>query len=143
MSAPGSSPSDAAQLLRDMVAGAQELKQAAGGSVTDAVATWLAPQYLLAAREKLAAAGETGRFEVLRTFLHDWATLRRGDHAAARLQLDREALDWQKANGQSQKEKEFREWIQRPEIRRELFPDLTRGLSPETLEKIERELRLL
>ena len=143
MSTSDSSRAEARQLLQEMVAEAQELKQAAGGSVTDAVATWLAPQYLLAAREKLETKPGAERFEVLRTFVHDWATLRRGDHAAARLQLDREALDWQKANGQSQKEKEFREWIQRPEIRREFFPDLTRGLSPETLEKIERELRLL
>jgi hypothetical protein len=40
-------------------------------------------------------------------------------------------------------EAEFRAWLQRPEIRREFLPELTRGLSPETLEKIERELRLL
>jgi hypothetical protein len=41
------------------------------------------------------------------------------------------------------KEVEFREWIKRPEIRREIFPEVTRGLSPETLERIEKELRLL
>jgi hypothetical protein len=126
-----------------MVAEAQDLKQAAGGSATDAVAAWLAPQYLLAAREKLTASADAGRSEVLRTFLHDWALLRRGDHSAARLQLEREELDWQRANSQSQKEREFREWLQRPEVRRELLPDLTRGISKETLEKIERELRLL
>jgi hypothetical protein len=40
-------------------------------------------------------------------------------------------------------EKEFRKWLQRPEIRKEIFPELTRGLSPETLQKIEEELRLL
>lgn len=130
-------------LLLAMMAEAQELKQAAGGSVTDAVAGWLAPQYLLAAREKLSATDGAGRLEVLRTFLHDWTLLRRGDHSAARLQLDREELDWQRANSQSQKEKEFREWIRRPEILRELFPERTGGFSTETLEKIERELRLL
>lgn len=41
------------------------------------------------------------------------------------------------------KAKEFREWIQDPENRKEVFSELTRGLSPETLEKIERELKLL
>ncbi len=130
-------------MLSEMVAEAQELKAAAGGSITDAVAAWLAPQYLLAARERLSATAATGRLEVLRTFLHDWTLLRRGDHAAARLQLDREELDWQRANGKSQKEREFREWIQRPEILQELFPKRTGGLSKETLEKIERELNLL
>lgn len=126
-----------------MVAEAQELKSAAGGSVTDAVAAWLAPQYLLAAREKLSATHGAGRFEVLRTFVHDWAMLRRGDHSAARLQLDREELEWQRANGKLQKEKEFCEWIQRPEVRDEFLPKIKPGLSKETLEKIERELHLL
>jgi len=125
-----------------MVAEAQVLKEAAGGSVTDGVAGWLGPQYLLAAREKLAQAG-TGRFEVLRTFLHDWSLLRRGDHAAARLQLDRKQLAWQQASSQAQKEQDFREWIQRPEVRREFLPELAGGLRPETVEKIERELKLL
>ena len=134
---------DARQLLREMVAEAQDLKQAAGGSVTDAVAVWLAPQYLLAAREKLTASAEAGRFEVLRTFLHDWAMLRRGDHSAARLQLDREELDWQRANTKAQKEQEFREWIQRPEVREEFLPKSKGGITRETLEKIERELNLL
>jgi len=114
-----------------------------GGFVTDAVTGWLAPQYFLAAREKLSATNGSGRFEVLRTFVQDWALLRRGDHSAARLQLDREELDSLRANSKTQKEKEFREWIQRPEIRRELFPERTGGFSSETLKKIERELRLL
>jgi hypothetical protein len=130
-------------MLSEMVAEAQELKTAAGGSVTDAVAAWLAPQYLLAAREKLEAIEGSGRLEVLRTILHDWTLLRRGDHSAARLQLDREELEWQRTHSQSQKEKEFREWIQRPEIRRQFLPEIAGGLSRETLKKIETELHLL
>ena len=66
-----------------------------------------------------------------------------GDHSAARLQLDREELEWQRANGKLQKEKEFCEWIQRPEVRDEFLPKIKPGLSKETLEKIERELHLL
>lgn len=143
MSAPDSNLADTRQLLTSILAEAQELKAAAGGSVTDAVAAWLAPQYLLSVREELAANAGAGRFEVLRTFLHDWALLRRGDHSAARLQLDREELDWLRSNSQSQKEKDFRVLIQRPEIRKEIFPEPARGISPETLRKIEGELRLL
>ncbi len=130
-------------LLSEMVAESQDLKQAAGGSVTDAVAAWLAPQYLMAAREKLTATDEAGRFEVLRTFMQDWAMLRRGEHSAARLQLDREELDWLRANSKLQKEQEFREWIQRPEVREEFLPKVKPGISPETLRKIEKELHLL
>jgi len=129
--------------LREMTADAAELKRAAGGSITDAVADWLAPQYLLAAREKLSGTEGAKHWEILRAFVQDWAMLRRSEHSAARLQLDREEFDWQRANSQSQKEKEFREWLKRPEIRAEIFPDHTRGISEETLKKIERELRLL
>jgi hypothetical protein len=130
-------------MLAEMVAETADLQTAAGGSVTDAVAGWLAAQYALAVSDKLTATNGVGRFEVLRTFLHDWTLLRRGDHSAARLQLDREKLDWQRANGKSQKEKEFREWIQRPEVREEFLPTGTGGISPETMGKIEAELKLL
>ena len=143
MKSNGANTAEIRTMLAAMAAEARELQSAAGGSVTDAVATWLAPQYLLAAQEKLAGTEGERRFEVLRTFVHDWAMLRRGDHSATRLQLDREELEWQRAAGKAQKEKEFREWMQRPEIRQEFFPGPTRGIGSETLEKIERELRLL
>ena len=143
MNSNGAITAEVRAMLTAMVTEAQELKQAAGGSVTDAVAAWLAPQYLLAARQQLSATEDANRLAMLRTFVQDWALLRRGDHTAARLQLDREELDWQRASSQAQKEKEFREWIQRPEIRAELFPEHAGGLSPETIKKIEKELRLL
>lgn len=183
MSAPGSNLAETKALLSGMVAEAQELKSAAGGGVTDAVAGWLASQYLLASREKLSAADGAGRFEVLRTFVQDWAMLRHGDHTSERLCIERERLKlakrdtkrkWEakiqagldelkkeiknnpKAKAafevlyelvmpeiQSGKKKEFREWLKKPENRKEIFPEMTRGLSPETLKKIEEELRLL
>jgi hypothetical protein len=140
---PATRVAEALRALREMTAEAKEFQQAAGGSVTDTVAAWLAPQFLLAMREKLAATGANGRLEVLWTFLHDRTALRRGDHAAARLQLDREQFDWQRANTQAEKEKEFREWLQRPEIRKELHPENEGGISPETLAKIERAVKIL
>ena len=139
----GANTAEIRALLTEMVAEAQEFKTAVGGSVTDAVADWLAPQYLLAAREKLAGTAGPQRWEFLRAFTQDWALLRRGDQAAARLQLDREELDWQRANSAAQKEKDFREWIQRPEIREEFLPKVQPGISAENMAKIERELRLL
>jgi hypothetical protein len=99
MSAGNSNLAGTKSLLLEIVAEAQELKTAAGGSVTDAVAGWLAPQYLMAAREKLSAGG-AGRFEVLRTFLHDWAKLRHGDHTTERLAIEREKLDEARKTGQ-------------------------------------------
>jgi hypothetical protein len=100
VSASGSNLAETKSLLLGMVAEAQELKSAAGGSVTDAVAGWLAPQYMQAAQKKLTATDGTGRYEALRTFVQDWALLRRGDHNAERLQIEREKLDEAKKTNQ-------------------------------------------
>jgi len=143
VSATASNQTEALRAIREMVAEAKELQSAAGGSVTDAVAGWLAPQYLLAARARLTAADGDGRFEVLRLFVQDWTLLRRGDHAPARLQLDREQFTAQQIYRQTQKEAEFREWAKKPEIIAELFPEHRGGLSAETIRKIERELNLM
>jgi hypothetical protein len=143
MNSPPSNLAETKALLQGMAAEAEELKQALGGSITDAVAGWLAQQYVLAGREQSGRAEGAGRWEVLRAFAQDWTLLRRGDHSAARLQLEREELELARENRQAQKEKEFREWLKRPEIRKELFPDPTRGITRETIERIERELKLL
>ena len=45
-----------------MVAEANDLERTVGGSITDAVAGWLAPQYLLAARRKVIGDGWDGAF---------------------------------------------------------------------------------
>jgi hypothetical protein len=52
-------------------------------------------------------------------------------------------LEWKRANSKLQKEKDFQEWIKRPEIREEFLPESKGGITEETLRKIERELRLL
>ena len=180
MSACNSNLAEIKAMLSGMVAEADDLKRTAGGSVTDAVAGWLAPQYLLAAREKLSATDGAAHFDVLRTFVQDWAMLRHGEHTAERLQLERDRLNlserdaeqrwWPKieaglselgkylndnpeartayehlrglvrAQEKPQQEKEFWEWLKQPEIRKEVFSELTRGLSPETLAQIEAEL---
>jgi hypothetical protein len=167
-------------MLTEMAAEAQHLEQAAGGSITDTVAGWLAPQYALAARKKLASTDGAESFKVLRMFVQDWAMLRHGDHTAARLQIERDRvnlserdakLKWRPtieaglgelgkylknnpdariayerlkklvvAENDPQLEKEFREWLKRPEIRREVLSELMGGLSPETLKQIEKEL---
>ena len=126
MSVPGSNLAGTKTILAEMVAEAQELKSVSGGSVTDAVAAWLAPQYLLAAREKLAASDGAGRFEVLRTFMQDWAMLRRGDHYAERLQIGRDRLEAARRLTQERKEAEFKEWLQRPDVKEKLHPKISR-----------------
>jgi hypothetical protein len=129
--------------LLGIVAEALELKKAAGGSITDAVAGWLTPQYLLAAREKLAGAEGARRWEILRLFVQDWTMLRRGEHSAARLQLDRERLAFERKCAERAKHSEFWKWTKRPEIKRKLWPPKRNGISKTTWRKIERELKLL
>ena len=143
MSSSNSNLAETVALLTGMAKEAAELKQAMGGSITDAIADWLAPQYLLAAREKLTGTPDARRWEILRAIVQDWTVLRRCDHSAARLQLDREELDLVRANSQTRKEKEFREWLKRPEIRKEFFPEPSRGLSPESIKMMEEALHLL
>ncbi|MGA2242876.1 MAG: hypothetical protein ABSH11_12695 [Verrucomicrobiota bacterium] len=130
-------------LLLGMVAEAADLKRAVGGSITDAVAGWLAPQYLLAAREKLSGTDGARRWEILRVFVQDWATLRRGEHSAARLQLDRERLAFERKCVERAKLSEFWKWTKRPEINRKLWPPKRKGITKTTWRKIERELHLL
>ena len=125
-----------------MVAEAADLKRTAGGSITDAVADWLAPQYLLAAREKLSGTEGATRWEILRAFVQDWAMLRRGEHSAARLQLDRERLVFERKCAERAKFSEFWKWTKRPEIKRKLWPPKKGGITKTTLRKIERELKL-
>jgi len=96
--------------------------------VTDGASDWLASQYLAAAREKLESTPDGGRWMVLREMAMDWRMLRRCDQSAGRLEMDREQLVWKRANCQLEKEKEFRQWIKRPEVRDELFPKLKGGL---------------
>ena len=84
---------EAAAALREIAVEATVIERVAGGPVTEVVAAWLAPQYALAARRRLAAAeSDAARLETLRVFVQDWAVLRAGDQAAERLRLERERL---------------------------------------------------
>ncbi len=130
-------------VLAAMATETADLQSTFSVPLTDAIAGWLVPQYALAANKKLTGADEAQRWAILRTIVQDLALLRRGDHSAARLELDREELKFRKANTREQMEKEFWAWLDRPEIREKVFPNQKRGLSRETIEKIERELNLL
>jgi hypothetical protein len=75
-----------------IAAEADELQQTVGGSITEAVAGWLAPHYAVAARERLVALEGEDRLKLLRAFVQDWALLRHGDQTAERLRIERERL---------------------------------------------------
>jgi len=91
--AAGSPLSETKAALLAMSAEADELGRTVSGSITDAVAGWLAPQYALAAREQLTQLHGRDRLKFLRAFVHDWALLRQGDQTAERLRIERERLE--------------------------------------------------
>jgi hypothetical protein len=88
----GSAFPEAKAALVAIAAEANELRQTVGGSITEAVVGWLAPQYVLAAREQLAELQGADRLKLLRAFVQDWALLRHGDQTAERLRIEREWL---------------------------------------------------
>jgi hypothetical protein len=90
--AAGSALAEAKATLVAIAAEADELKHAVGGSITEVVAGWLAPQYALAAREQLVELQGADRLKLLRAFVQDWALLRHGDQTAERLEIERERL---------------------------------------------------
>ena len=83
------------------------------------------------------------RWARLREICADIARLRQSELFAERLELDRAWLAFEQSNTAQKKEQEFWAWTERPDIREKLFPNRERGLSPETFEKIEKELNLL
>ena len=129
--------------LRELSACTREFQTAAGGAVADALSGWLAGQYVSVCREELAGAQGARRLEILRGLVRDWSFLRHGDHRVSRVQLEREKLDLRRTCTDEAKEKEFRQWIERPDIRKEFFPEARGGITDETLRKIEEAARIL
>ncbi len=109
------------ELLRKIAELTEESKQAVNGSITEVVGGWLAAEYIGAAHGKLAGADGAHRWEILRACVQDWTKLRRSDQVSARMELTREQMDRNRAQSETEKEKEFREWVKRPEIREELL----------------------
>lgn len=70
-----------------------ELKQAGEEPLSDALAQFLAAQYVLATRAAIRqAAGEPLPLSTLRVLCADVVSLRRGDHQVERLRLERDRL---------------------------------------------------
>jgi hypothetical protein len=80
-----------------------ELTKMADGSVSNIMAQWLAARYVVGMKQRLGWNGDpTAAWEQLRECCHDVMALRRADHLAQRLELDREKaqtlLDMQRHN---------------------------------------------
>ena len=135
---------DAGDFLTNLDDQSNPNPQTSSSPSTGRMALWLSVQYALAARALVqSTVDQPARWARLREICADIARLRRSDLFAERLELDRARLAFEQSNTAQKKEQEFWAWTERPDIREKLFPNRERGLSLETLEKIEKELNLL
>jgi hypothetical protein len=113
------------------------------GPVSARLAHWVALQLAADAQSILAEQDSRAKLARLRDLCTDVTRLRRADLIAERLLIEREWLALEFSNTAHQRERDFWEWVQQPEVREKLFPDKEGGLSLETLQKIENELKLM
>ncbi|MGP8201657.1 MAG: hypothetical protein ACLQU4_19375 [Limisphaerales bacterium] len=106
-----SSHQEAMAEVRRVVTEAKELSQAADGALTDKLAIWTAGRYAIATRQ-LAAKSRNGGVDwgLLRALCHDLVDLRRGDHSAESLRIERERLEMKREEKKEDLEKLCREW---------------------------------
>ena len=123
-----SSHQEAMAEVQRVVAEAKELNQAADGALTDNLAIWTAGRYAIASR-RLAADSKNGAVDwnLLRALCHDLVDLRRGDHSAESLRIERERLEMDRAEQKEHLEKLFWVWAKENEAkichRKELTPE--------------------
>ncbi len=132
------------------------------GALTDTVAHWLAARYAVATRRVAETGGREG-WRLLREMCADIVALRKGDHTAERLQIERERLELEKEKPEKLTVEKLEELLKQPQTKqrlcgeglsaeecarrmREIFglpPERKNGLPPETLAEIERAAKLL
>jgi hypothetical protein len=85
---------EALEAVRQFGADAAELSQAAGGQLADHLALCLTARIAVALREPASGGDDpTGQLQRLRQLCADLVALRKGDHNAQWLRLEREKLD--------------------------------------------------
>src|SRR5206468_335298 len=132
------------------------------GSLTDTLAFWLAARYAVATRLVAETGGREG-WRLLREMCGDIVELRKGDHTAERLQIERERLQLEKDKAEKWTDEKVEELLKQSQTKqrlcggglsaeerarrmREIFalpPQRKNGLSPEALAEIERAAKLL
>ena len=102
--------------VREMADEVAVLKQAVAEPLADTLAQFLTVQYVVATK---AAVRKTGGkpldLTILRGLSSEVVALRRGDHYAERLRLERERLEMDCQQTKDRLEKLFWEWAARPE----------------------------
>lgn len=90
---------EALELAERLAEDAVELRAEDRPPLTDTLALWLAARYAIATRSLAAQDGQE-QWRQLREFCEDVVELRRGDHSAERLRLEREQFEVARAKEQ-------------------------------------------
>ena len=107
------------QHIRELMAEVANLQKAGVEALTDTLAHWLTAHYVAAAKSAARKAGPKGMdLKTLRGLIADVVALRRGDHSAERLKIEREQLDLNRELSKERMEKLFLEWATKPENKR-------------------------
>ncbi len=120
-----------------MDADADELNQASKVRLTDLLTQRLAAYYVIAAKA-LSQSNAEGEIDLklLRELCGDIVALRKGDHSAERLNLERERLEFERDQFRELREEDFWEWA------REHRDEICQGYkTPE--ERIDRVRKIL
>jgi len=98
---------------------ADELKQAAQGQLTDKLALVIGARYAAVVAEWDGNPdGVNGRkLRGLRAFCQDVVELRRGDHSAARLEIEQERLKREREETEEEIVEHFQRWAKHPKVR--------------------------
>jgi hypothetical protein len=153
--------------IRELLTEVSNLEQAGAEALTDTLAHWLTAHYVAAAKSAARNAGTKGMdLKTLRGLIADVVALRRGDHSAERLNIEREQLALNRQLSKERMEKLFWEWAvenkdlicgsgltaeEKAKRLRQIFgrdgspktEEPRAGLSPQTLKIIEERLKLL
>ena len=124
---------------RELTADAAELSEAAGGRLTDHLATALAARYAAALVGWNGDANEdfARKLRTLRALCQDIVELRRGDHSGARLNIEQERLDREREKTEEEVAEHFKRWAQNPAVREWMCKN---WISPEERERRMREI---
>ncbi len=149
---------EALEIARRLGEDAAEWEREDRALLTDTMAHWLAARYAVATRRVAETGGREG-WRLLREMCGDVVELRKGDHSAERLRIDRQRLELEKAKSEEQIRQKLPELVkrfganrgslseeERAQRMREIFglpPERKNGLSPETLAEIERAAKLI
>jgi hypothetical protein len=76
-----------------VVSEGQELDKVGEKALADRLAVWLVGRYIVVTRKLIENESDPAAWKLLRELCHDVVALRRGDHGAEWLRLDRERLE--------------------------------------------------